>query len=170
MYVDWEAPGEVLLELPVGLRSLMMRNQVVSKRQMTIRLLAADIEGVQLMRSDALVFAPKIATPRNTPLTLGLVPKRFQCSRPVIELSEIRHFSKHIDDRLRAEAWDGRATDVVNLNHDVADGVPNAFRFGLVAGWPELVVWHDANDHGINRLPAESWRIEKIGTSERAYA
>jgi hypothetical protein len=148
LYVVWEAPGEPPLELAISLRNLGMRNQVVAKRQVPTRLQTPDIEGMYLMRSDARrVVAPKVPTPRYTPLTLSLVPKCLEHLRPIVEIRETGHFDQHVDDRLRAETWNGRASDVVDLDHTVADGLPNALCFGLVSSWPARVVWHDANDH-----------------------
>jgi hypothetical protein len=125
-----------------------MGNQVVSKSNMTISLQTADIEGVHLMGSDTRrVLAPKVSTPRDTPLTHGLVPERLQRVLPIVELRETDHFKKHVDDWLCVKTRNGRATNVVNFHDNIPKGYPNSLGLGFVATRPRFVVRHDANDH-----------------------
>ena len=72
-----------------------------------------------------MVVLSKVATARDAKLTQRFVAK---CREPFsvsVEEADITDHRQQIDDRLRVDAWNGRAPDVVDLHEMFAEHLGN---------------------------------------------
>src|SRR3972149_11069495 len=142
-----ESGSQVALESLVVLRDVWVAAQIVAEEEMIVPEGAVALDHMDVVGSRLRRPLTKKAPLGDEDLKLrAVVPaevaQRFERR---LGVREARHADHDVDDRLRRQAWDRCAANMLHGDHPFGNGLENARLFSLILLGPKRVVVHDLN-------------------------
>jgi hypothetical protein len=123
-----EAGGELFLHLVVGPRDLRLIDQVVAEEEVALDFRIAFGEAVQRMAALPVRPSGDVPPPRDAALASNDMAQSLQRSISPFQCRDRGDDAEEIQARLRLDSRDGSASDVVEVDEDRTQGIPDSVR------------------------------------------